>query len=1069
MENSCLFISVVVLLLSSSITQSLGKTFSNSTTDQYALLAFKNTITSDPDGILVENWSSNTSICYWIGVSCSTKHHRAIALIFSGFKLGGTIAPHLGNLTFLRSLDISSNNFTGFIPPELSNLRRLKEINLRINSFRGEIPSWFGALPELQHMHLNNNAFSGRIPPSLFNISKLQTLNMGYNFLGGNIPQEIGNYSFLKIVNLEHNQFTSSIPHGIFNMSSMITINLRYNNLSDRLPSDICSNTPKLKRIYLSENQLYGQIPPNIYKCRELEDLRLPINHFNGKIPSEIGNLTMLRMLSLSSNEFKGELPEELANLAYLEFFIVRNNSLSGSIPSSMFNISTLKNLDFSANQFSGSLPSTMGLSLFNLEELYFHSSGLSGEIPSSITNASKLTILDMSNNSFRGSMPNFGNLRLLFWLDISGNNLTGAESPTQELGFLSSLTNCQYMKVLDVSFNPLNGILPASIGNLSTSLQTFLAFECSIKGVIPSGIGNLSSLIYMSLSRNQLTGFIPTTIGKLKQLERLYLYDNLLQGYIPPVLCHMTNLGALVYLASNKLNSTIPSNLWNLRDLLALNLSSNSLIGQLSSDIGSLKVINQVDLSSNQFSGYIPSSIDGCQSLEILYLSNNKFEGSIPQSLGNFGGLVELDLSNNNLSGLIPKSLQDLHFLQYFNVSDNRLEGEIPTAGPFVNFTAQSFVRNSALCGATRFQVPPCVQNLRRSRPKNVLLMKYIVPPIISTIILVIIMLLLIRRRKLKTIPPPTDISLGIAWRRVSYRELVQGTSSFSETKLLGTGRFSSVFKGTLSDGLNIAVKVFNLQLEGATKSFDTESEILSTIRHRNLVQIIGCCSNTEFKALILAYIPNGSLERWLHSDDYCLDLLQGLKIAIDVALALEYLHHGHTSPVVHCDIKPSNILLDEDMTAHLGDFGISKLFDEGETVIQTKTLATIGYAAPEYGSEGKVSTNGDVYSYGITLLEMFTRKNPTDHMFGEEMSLKEWVSEALQENAVSEVMAPGLVAREDQHFCVKEQCVSSIFDLAMKCLAVSPQERLNMIQTVAALQKIKAHFLASTRMHQR
>ncbi|KAG8362999.1 hypothetical protein BUALT_BualtUnG0015600 [Buddleja alternifolia] len=119
------------------------------------------------------------------------------------------------------------------------------------------------------------------------------------------------------------------------------------------------------------------------------------------------------------------------------------------------------------------------------------------------------------------------------------------------------------------------------------------------------------------------------------------------------------------------------------------------------------------------------------------------------------------------------------------------------------------------------------------------------------------------------------------------------------------------------------------------------------------------------------------------------------------------------------------------------------------------------------EYGSEGKVSTNGDVYSYGILLLEMFTMKKPTNDIFSEEMSLKDWVSGALlQENSVDEVVAPSLLTREDRHFSAKEQCVSSVFGLAMECLAFSPDERINTIQIVSALQKIKTRFLASNKM---
>ncbi|XP_042025571.1 receptor kinase-like protein Xa21 [Salvia splendens] len=192
----------------------------------------------------------------------------------------------------------------------------------------------------------------------------------------------------------------------------------------------------------------------------------------------------------------------------------------------------------------------------------------------------------------------------------------------------------------------------------------------------------------------------------------------------------------------------------------------------------------------------------------------------------------------------------------------------------------------------------------------------------------------------------------------------------SFSEANMLGRGSFGSVFRGVLKDGLSIAVKVFNLELKGGSKSFEVESRILSNIRHRNLFRVIGCCTNMEFKGLILEFMPNGSLEKWLYSDNYFVDILLLLNISIDVALALEYLHHGYTFPVVHCNIKPSNVLLDENMAARVADFDISKLFEEGEAMVQTKTLDTIGYAAPEYGSEGKVSTSADVY---YTVLEYY------------------------------------------------------------------------------------------------
>ncbi|XP_059668957.1 probable LRR receptor-like serine/threonine-protein kinase At3g47570 [Cornus florida] len=1037
-------------------------------------------------------------------------------LLLSYNNFTGSIPRGIGFLPELKLLYIRNNSLSGSIPSTIFNISSLQKIDLTFNELSGTLPmDMCNNLSKLEALHLSFNQLGGELPTSLPKCTQLQNISLSVNEFTGQIPREIGNLSKLQLLYLGGNSLTGTIsssvgelPDTVLNFSSLVVFDVAKNAISGGLPKGLCQRNPRLEVINLASNQLAGNLSSWLSNCKQLKKLYLLINNFTGSMPVNIGNNSTLQVLHLYRNNLEGEIPLSIGNMSALEDIDVSennfhgiipwqlgnlpnlialslgSNNLMGEIPRSLFNITNLQDLSLSINQLSGNLPSSAGLWLLNLRTLFLGGNKLSGIIPNSISNASQLVEISLSHNLFTGSIPTtLGTIDHLQSLDLGSNQLKNDPSSTLELSFLTSLTNCRLLDVLVIQYNPLNGILPKSIGNFSDSLEIFYASACQIKGIIPIEIGNLSNLISLTLGGgNDLTGSIPETFGQLLKLQFLEIAGTKLQGEITDRLCALTSLSELelngnkfsgsipscignltslrrLFLDTNALTSEIPSTLWNLQDILIMTLSSNSLTGSLPPEIGNLKHVTLLDLSKNQFTGKIPNTIGQLQNLVNLSLSENRLQGPIPESFSDLISLESLDLSRNSFSGAIPKSLEKLLYLKYINVSFNRLSGEIPSGGPFANFTYESFVQNDGLCGAPRFHVRKC-RSPKKSR-KTEILLKYIVPPIASVVVAMAFLVGLLRcKKKSRQLPIQCDSPPGGTHRRISHQEILYSTNYFSEDNLIGKGGIGSVYKGLFTDGMVAAVKVFNLEQQGAFKSFDAECQVMRNIRHRNLVKIISSCSNLDFKALVLEYMPNGNLDRWLYSHNYCLNIVQRLCIMIDVASALEYLHHSCSTPVVHCDLKPSNILLDEDMVAHVGDFGIAKLLMENQSMAQTKTIGTIGYMAPEYGSAGMVSVMVDVYSYGILLMETFTRKKPTDDIFLGELSLKHWVRESFPSD-ILEVVDANLLRGAEENFAAMKNCLSALLGLALERTADLPEERVNMNNVLARVKKIKIMFL--------
>ncbi|MQL94454.1 hypothetical protein Taro_027105 [Colocasia esculenta] len=714
---------------------------------------------------------------------------------------------------------------------------------------------------------------------------------------------------------------------------------------------------------------------------------------------------------------------------------------------------------------------------------------GLGGSISEKIGQLTALRKLSLHDNVIGGQVP----AALGFLPDLRGvylfNNRLSGSIP-------HSIGHCLVLQTLDLSSNSLTGAIPDAVSNSTRLYRLNLSYN-NFSGSIPLGLTRSSSLNLLSLHHNNLSGSIPNTWVEAgpglrqPQLQILNLDHNSFTGSIPPSLSQLTMLQVLT-ITHNRINGTIPADLGALSRLQTLDAAGNSLTGPLPPSLCNLSSLVQLNLDHNRLQGQLPVAIDGLKNISVLSLKGNQFQGPIPVTIGNISSLSRLDLSENNFTGEIPASLVRLTNLTSFNVSDNDLSGPVP----FLlseKFNSSSFRGNLQLCGYSASVPCPTPPSPNPSRPpvspaacrrrlqtKDIILIAAGATLVVLVVLCCALLYCLIKKR--------TEASGKSAAAGAASRGEKPGAAAGTEVEsggdmggklvhfdgplvftaddllcataeIMGKSTYGTVYKATLEDGNEVAVKRLREKIAKGQKEFESEVNLLGKIRHPNLLALRAYYLGPKGeKLLVFDYMPKGSLATFLHArgPDTPVDWQTRMRIAMGATRGLHYLHTHEN--MIHGNLTSGNILLDEDTAAKIADYGLSRLMTAAANSNVIATAGALGYRAPELSKLKKANTKTDVYSLGVIILELLTGKSPGEAMNG--VDLPQWVASIVKEEWTNEVFDVELM--RDVEGTTGDELLNTL-KLALHCVDPSPAARPEVQQVLQQLEEIKPELAGS------
>ncbi|KAI3747095.1 hypothetical protein L6452_09540 [Arctium lappa] len=833
---------------------------------------------------------------------------------------------------------------------------------------------------------------------------------------------------------------------------------------------------------------------PHVF-CSRNRVTQIQVQNMNlkGPLPSNLNQLSMLTNLGLQRNQFTGPLPS-FNGLSGLRWAYLDYNQFD-TIPSDFFHgLDSLEVLALDSNPLNATTGWSLPIDLQNsiqLQNLSLMSCNLAGPLPDFLGTFSSLGDLKLSMNRISGGIPATFNESMIRVLWLNGQSGDGMTGPIDVIGIMTSLTS------LWLHGNHFSGKIPQSISGL-TQLKDFNVNSNDLVGLVPDGLATLS-LDNLDLNNNQFMGPVP----KFKASNFTYSSNQFCQPD-PGVPCAPQVTALLRFLDDLNYPSRLVST-WSGNDpcegpwlglscidqkVNSIHLPRFNLSGTLSPSIANLDSLTRIDLGSNKLTGVIPSNWTNLKSLTFLDLSNNDLSPPQPK----FNPSMKLVLTGNPLlQSNPPKTTSPRSSPPTGSPADTR------QSSPPTGLGTNPSTRNPSTRDPGTIVAP---LSAKRSKKSNLVVIVASVAAFVSLVLLVVsLCIYLCKKKKVNSHQAPNSlvihprdpsdsdnvVKIAIANDTVtsvgsgsgsqlgsrageshviesgnliiSVQVLRNVTKNFAPENELGRGGFGVVYKGQLDDGTKIAVKRMESGVisSKALDEFEAEIAVLSKVRHRHLVSLLGYSTEGPERILVYEYMPQGALSRHLfHWKSFKLEPLswkRRLNIALDVARAMDYLHNLAHQSFIHRDLKSSNILLGDDFKAKVSDFGLVKLAPDGAKSVITRLAGTFGYLAPEYAVTGKITTKADVFSYGVVLMELLTGLMALDEDRPEESQyLAAWFwSIRSDKEKLMAAVDPALNANEETF-----ETISIIAELAGHCTAREPNQRPDMGHAVNVLSPL-------------